>query len=174
MDHGGFLLLVFSSLVACAAIGAFPWSSAMAKVLVVASALTACIAAGNTGGIGDSGTWAFLFACAGCGGCLVGAAMIFGHLARWVDRFAIYTGYGATFAAMGAVALVLGSRGVGSTVFAVVLVGIWALGSVGIFATKTLLVRHAVKGISEDKANQTYLKFPNRAEQDAGWDSQGS
>lgn len=146
------VVFVLASVLACSAIAAFPWSNVLAKLLVTASALTSAIAAATADGRVDSGTWAFLFASISCVSCLVAAAMIFGRLTRWIHRFAIYTGYGATFSAMGAMALLPGLREAGAMSFTAALITTWIIGSAGIFAAKTLLIRYAAKNITDYKS----------------------
>src|SRR5450432_1547237 len=108
--------------------------------VIFGAALLGCLALAFVTAVASIGHgWAFLFALAACGCCLGGAKFLFLRGERWVHRFVIYTGYGATFAVMGAASL----RGYG--VFA--LTGVWVLGSAGIFATKSLTVRWAVKHI---------------------------
>ncbi len=135
----GMAVILGAALLACFAIACLPWSSIAAKIVLVAAIFTSLAALASVGQ-----EWAFLFALAACACCLAGAWFLFFHTARWVHRFVIYTGYGATFAVMGAASL--GGWGI----FA--LAGIWVLGSAAIFAAKSLTVRWAVKHIAGYRA----------------------
>jgi hypothetical protein len=150
------VFLVATILVAAAAILCFSRSPVAAKWLMLFANVAACVAAlavvlaGELHGIGD---WAFLFAC-GAFGCGVVAARKLGERStRWVHRFVIYAGYAATFAAMGIIGLWLHENAASGKLAAAVLIGVYAAGSLCIFAAKTLTVRMARKTMPEYHAS---------------------
>jgi hypothetical protein len=143
------IALVLSGLLSAGAVLSFSWSVGSARALLPCAIAVAGIGALAAGGLaaGQNGfaAWAFLFACAACG-CGVNAANnLFRQPMRWVHRFVIYAGYGATFAGMGAVALRLGTWDASARLATAVFVGAYVAGSAGIFIAKTLTIRFTTK-----------------------------
>jgi len=89
--------------------------------------------------------WAFLFACACCGSGLNAIRNLSFRPIRWIHRFTIYSGYVATFAAMGAAALYLQVRAASNRMAAVALLAVYLVDSACIFLAKTFTVRRAIK-----------------------------
>jgi len=87
----------------------------------------------------------FLFACACCGSGLNAIRNLFLRPIRWIHRFTIYSGYGATFAVMGAAALCLQVRPASNRMAAIALIAVYLVGSACIFLAKTFTVRRAIK-----------------------------
>jgi hypothetical protein len=112
---------------------------------VALGALAVELAAGHSGVT----AWAFLFACAACGCHANAARYLFLRPARWIHRFVIYAGYGATFAGMGAAGLWLESRAASGWLAALVFIGVYVIGSAGIFLAKTLTVRRTATPMPE-------------------------
>jgi hypothetical protein len=76
---------------------------------------------------------------------------------RWVHRFVIYDGYGAVLAAMAALSLWSGGKAFPGWLVAVLLVGLYVVGSTAIFLAKTGIVRAAnrlVPGYADTVAHQ--------------------
>jgi hypothetical protein len=145
-------ILVVSAVLASAAIVSFSWSVAGAKVLLVCSIAVAAggvLLAGVGALHGGVAAWAFLFACGSCSCSMTGVRHLFARPPRWIHRFVIYAGYGATFAAMGAAGLWLESRAASGRLAAGVFIGAYAIGSACILVAKTLTLRHAAKAIPE-------------------------
>ncbi len=139
-------ILVVSAVLASFAVVALTWSVSGAKVLLIGSiAVAACgvLLAGLAAAYGGLAAWAFLFACGSCSCSMTAARHLSNRPARWIHRFVIYAGYGATFAAMGAAGLWLDSREVPGRLAASVLIGAYLIGSAGIFVAKTVTVRQA-------------------------------
>jgi hypothetical protein len=141
-------ILVVSAVLAAVAVLTFAWSVAGARVLLVGSLVVTAagvVLAGLAAAFGGLAAWAFLFACGSCSCSMTAARQLSARPPRWIHRFVIYAGYGATFASMGALGLWLESRAVPGRLAAGVLLGAYLIGSVCIFAAKTLSVRHAAK-----------------------------
>ncbi len=141
-------ILVAAALLAGVAVVAFAWSVTGAKVLLFGSIAVAAggvILAGVAAAYGGVAAWAFVFACGSCSCSITAARHLSFRPPRWVHRFVIYAGYGATFAAMGAAGLWLDSREATGRVAACVFVGAYLIGSACIFAAKTVTVRWAAK-----------------------------
>jgi hypothetical protein len=100
-------------------------------------------AAERTRGLGIS------VACRSCRCSLNAVRNLFGRPIRWIHRFTIYSGCGATFAAMGAVGLELQTRGAAGRWATAAFIGTYVIGSAGIFPAKTLAVRRAVKSMPQ-------------------------
>jgi hypothetical protein len=150
------IALVASGLLSAAAVVSFSWSVAMAKSLLpcaIAAAAVGAMAAVLAGGLGGVAAWAFFFACAACGCDATAARNLFTRPPRWVHRFVIYAGYGATFAAMGAAGLWLETWAVSGRLAAAFFVGAYVVGSAGIFLAKTLTVRLIAKTMPEYHAS---------------------
>jgi hypothetical protein len=150
------IALVVSSLLSAAAVAFFRWSMPTAKWLLLcalAVAILGVLAVGLAGSQGGLTVWIFLFACGACGCNANAARNLVRRPPRWVHRFVIYAGYGATFAGMGAVGLWLRSKAITGTMFAVVLIGAYIVGSICIFVAKTLTVRLAAKTMPEYHAS---------------------
>jgi hypothetical protein len=127
------IALVVSGLLSAAAVASFSWSVATAKVLLPFATVVATLgilAVALAGEPSGARAWAFLFACAACGCCANAARNLFSRPTRWVHRFVIYAGYGATFAGMGAASLWLESRAMSGGLTVAVFIGVYALGSV--------------------------------------------
>jgi hypothetical protein len=150
------IALIASGLLSTAAVVFFRWSVVAAKLLLSCALAVAALGVLGVGlaGIQSAVTlWAFLFAC-GSGGCNVNAVRnLFTQPTRWVHRFVIYAGYGATFAGMGATGIWLRSRAISGTMATGVFIVAYILGSVCIFLAKTLTVRHAAKTMPEYHAS---------------------
>ena len=141
-------ILVVSAVLAAVAVATFSWSVASAKVLLIASIAVAAggvLLAGVGALHGGVAAWAFLFACGSCSCSMTGVRHLFTRPTRWIQRFVIYAGYGATFAAMGAAGLWLDSQAASGRLAAGVFIGAYLIGSACIFVVKTLTVRHAEK-----------------------------
>ena len=140
------LLLGASAVLSLGAVLAFAWSAGRAR-LMLTSAGAASVAGGALGLVSarDALTLLALAAAWVAYGCDATACRLLRDQGqRWIHRFAIYAGYGATFAIMAAACLWLDGRAGGWTVPAV-LVGLWLLGSGCTFAVKTAAVRFASK-----------------------------
>ena len=150
------IALVVSGLLSAAAVLFFRWSVLTARLLLLCALAVAALGvlgAGFAGSHTPVTLWALLFA-SGAFGCNVNAVRnVTTRPARWVHRFVIYAGYGATFAGMGAVGIWLGSRGLSGTMAAGVFVGAYVFGSVCIFLAKTLTVRLTAKTMPEYHAS---------------------
>jgi hypothetical protein len=148
--------LVISILLSAAAILCFSRSLGAAKLLMLFANVATCVAAfevvlaGELHGIGD---WAFLFACGAFGCGVVAVRKLRERSTRWVHRFVIYAGYAATFAAMGITGLWLHEGAASGKLAAAVLSGVYAAGSLGIFAAKTLTVRNTKETMPEYHAS---------------------
>jgi hypothetical protein len=148
--------LVISSLLSAAAVVSFPWSVATAKLLLPVASVVAALGAVAVGVVDVQSAvaaWAFVFACGACGSDAIALRNLSTRPTRWVHGFVIYAGYGATFAAMAAAGLWLESRTVSGRVGALVYVGCYVVGSVGIFVAKALTVRRTVKTMPEYHAS---------------------
>ncbi len=151
-------VLAASAVLSAIAILSFLSSATAAKAV-----LPCAIAAAGIGALGSSGVaaqlhgglaaWAFLFGCGSCGCGLNAARNLFFQPVRWIHRFTIYSGYGAVFAAMGAVTLGFEIHAVSVRVAATVLIVAYAIGSGCIFVAKTLIVRQALKTMPEYRAS---------------------
>lgn len=150
------IVLGASALLSAAAILAFRWSVAMARLLLLGAVFAAAagalaIALANLHG--GALAWAFLFA-GGAFGCSGHAAHnLVRRPTRWVHRFVIYAGYGATFATMAVVGLWLAARGSSGWLIAGAFFGVYVVGSACIFLAKTLTVRFAVMTMPEYQAS---------------------
>jgi hypothetical protein len=142
------IALVGSALLSMAAILCVSRSVATSRFLLpiaLAATVIGTPAIAMAGSQGAPATWAFFFAC-GASGCTANAARNLNSLrGRWVHRSVIYAGYGATFAAMGVAGLWLARREASGGLAAAVFIGVFAVGSAGIFLAKTLTVRHAIR-----------------------------
>jgi hypothetical protein len=137
--------LAASGLLSSLAVAAFAWSTGAARALLITATLLSAVAgvAAAAAGHGALAAAAFVLAWAACGSNVNAARQLLAHPARWIHRFVIYAGYGATFAAMAAASLWLDARGAAGWPAAGLLGGAWAIGSTCIFAAKTLTVRRA-------------------------------
>ena len=82
------------------------------------------------------GNWAFLFACGAFGCGVVAVRNVNQRSTRWAHRFAIYSGYAATFAAMGTAGLWLHAQAASGKAALATFIGIYVAGSVGVFLAK--------------------------------------
>jgi hypothetical protein len=144
------IALVASAMLSAVAIFCFAWSMPAAKVVLPLALLAAGFGALGASGVAaapQSGfaAWSFLFACASCGSGLNAIRNLFFRPIRWIHRFTIYSGYGATFAAMGAAALCMQVRAASNRTTAVALLAVYLIGSACIFLAKTFTVRRAIK-----------------------------
>jgi hypothetical protein len=150
--------LAVSALLAAGSILSFSWSVTASKAMLPGALVTAGLGALGVSGAAaqaQSGlaAWAFLFACASCGCSLNAIRKLYFRPIRWIHRFTIYSGYGATFAAMGVVALELRVRGVSGWWAAAALIGSYTISSAGILLAKTLTARRAVSMMPEYQAS---------------------
>lgn len=140
--------LVASALPAAAAVGGFFRSSATAERLLLAS-MVAAAAGATLVAVADVGgylpAWAFLPACASFGCGANAGRHLFAKRGRWVHRFVIYAGYGATFAATAALAVLLTPRPPSGRAAAAILIGAFVLGSVGVFLAKTFTLKRLAR-----------------------------
>ena len=129
------IALVVSGLLSAAAVVFFAWSVVTARFLLPCASVVAMLGAMAVGlAGGPSGVRAWLLAACGAFGCDTNAARnLIARPARWVHRFVIYAGYGATFAGMGVASLWLQYRAVSGWLAIGVFVGAYAVGSVFIF-----------------------------------------
>ena len=144
------IALVASATLSVVAIFCFAWSMPAARVLLPFAVIAAgfgVFGASRIAATPQSGfaAWAFLFACACCGSGLNAIRNLFFRPVRWIHRFTIYSGYGATFAAMGAAALYLQVRAASNRMAAIALVAVYLVGSACIFLAKTFTARRAIK-----------------------------
>lgn len=139
--------LVASATLPWAAVAAFWWSLRSARILLSTAAVVAVLGglAGAAAGHGALAVWSLVFSWAACGCCVIAARHLLGRPARWIHRFVIYAGYGATFGAMAAAGLWLDLRTATVGLAAIVLIGVWLIGSASIFIAKTLTVRFVAK-----------------------------
>jgi len=152
------IALVVSALLSAAALLSFSWSITTAKAVLPCAVVAASIGALGASGLaakpqGGLAVWAFLFACGSCGSSVNAARNLFTRPVRWVHRFAIYSGYGATFAAMGALALCLQTRAASGHFAVIACIAAYVIGSTCIFLAKTLTARRAAKTMLEYRAS---------------------
>jgi hypothetical protein len=156
LDCAAITLLIVSGLLSAAAIAAFSWSVATARVVLpcaIVAATMGLLVVGLDGGFSALKLWAFVFTFGSCGCNWNAARNLFARPTRWIHRFVIYAGYGTTFTGMGAAALWLESRVVSGWLAIGVLIAIYVLGSVGIFLAKTVTLRHIAKTMPEYHAS---------------------
>src|SRR6186997_1596316 len=116
------IALLASATLPWAAVVAFRWSPSAARFLLSAATLTALLGAlaGAVSGRGVVAASSLGLLCAGLGCNLIGARQLVGQPPRWIHRFVIYAGYGATFGAMAAAGLWLERRTASPTLATVV------------------------------------------------------
>ena len=152
------ITLVVSTLLSAASVASFARSCSIvtAKRLLLCAMVAVAIGvlAVSFSGV-QSGVmaWTFLFACGSCGCCGNAMRNLSARPPRWVHRFVIYAGYGATFAGMGAAGLWLESRAVSGWLAVGVFLGAYVLGSVCIFLAKTLTIRRTARTMPEYHAS---------------------
>ena len=150
-----FVALAASALLASFAIALLLRSTLISKLLIVASAIVGGLAAvAAAASIGESllRFWALLFSVASVGCALGGGARLFLRSARWIHRFVIYSGYAVVFAAMSAAALYLSARNPSGKLAILLLVLVYAAGSLAIFLAKSFTVRVAARKMPEYSA----------------------
>jgi hypothetical protein len=148
--------LAVAGLLSVAAVVSCSWSVVAATSLLrwaIALAAGGALAVVLAGGHGRLAGWAFLFACGSCSWCVNAARKLFDRSARWVHRFVIYAGYGATFATMGAAGLWLEVWAASGRVAAGVFIGTYIVGSAFIFLAKTRILRLTAKSMPEYHAS---------------------
>ena len=150
------IVLVTCCSLCVAAVISFSWSFAAAKLLLLFANVAAAVGAleiAMTIPMDGLATWAILFAggAFSCGA--IALRNLKDHPTRWVHRFVIYAGYGATFAAMSISALWLDARDSSGKVATAAIVGIYVAGSGFIFGAKALIVRAIIKRMPEYAAS---------------------
>jgi hypothetical protein len=151
--------LILSGVLSAGAIVSFPWSVSTSRLLLpaaLACAAFAVLTAGLTGVVSALAAWTAFFAF-GASGCDATAIRnLFSRPTRWVHRFVIYSGYGTTFAWMGAGSVWLGAKAVPGRLTAGVLVGVFVAGSGCIFLAKLLTLRLTASSMAEYHASLTF------------------
>jgi hypothetical protein len=146
------LALVAAGVLSAAAVASFVRFAPTARHLL-RSALVVAIVGTMAAVLGGHPSalraWTLLFAAGACGCFVTAARNLLAQPARWVHRFVIYAGYGATFALMGAGGLWLETRAIAGWPAAGMLVGVYAVGAAAIFLAKTLIVRRTAQTMPE-------------------------
>jgi hypothetical protein len=145
------IALVAAATLPWAAVGIFRWSVRAARMILNIAAVTVVLGGLTTAAVGRSAltVCVLIFSWAGCACCVIAVRHLRDRSERWIHRFVIYAGYGATFAAMSAASVGLSQRPSAPWLAAVVLVGAWVLGSVCVFVAKTLTVRLVAKAMPD-------------------------
>ena len=148
------ILVGLSGVLAGGAVAVFTRSAGTSNVLLMAAIVAAAIsvvfdASATDMHLAIASVWGWGFVVCACACCVIAGVYLKGHLARWVHRFLIYSGFAATFSAMAAAGFWMGSRGMPGHKVAGIFIGIYVVGSACIFAAKTVVIRRVAKIMPE-------------------------